>query len=128
MWNYNYGNRLQNKDKTMEYSISDKQGFTIIDLQGKIMGGPEATEINEKINQLIDEKKTKIIIDLASIEWMNSSGLGILIGAVTVLKNNNGTLSLINVSDRIINLLKITKLNTVFEIYDNFDKAVEALS
>ena len=45
----------------MEYSISDKQGFTVIELHGKIMGGPEATEINDKINQLIDEKKIKII-------------------------------------------------------------------
>ena len=59
---------------------------------------------------------------------MNSSGLGILIGAVHVLKSNDGVLCLINVSDRIKNLLKITKLNTVFEIQDSFEKAVEVLS
>ncbi len=107
----------------MDYLISEKQGLTVLELHGKIMGGPEATEINDKINQLIDESKIKIVIDLDSVEWMNSSGLGILIGAVTVLKNNDGNLCLINVSDRIKNLLKITKLNTVFDIYDNFDAA-----
>ena len=48
----------------MEYSISEKQGFTVLQLNGKIMGGPEATEINDEINQLIDKKKTTIIIDL----------------------------------------------------------------
>lgn len=111
----------------MEYSVSEKQGFTILELRGKIMGGPEATEINDKINHLIDEKKIKIIIDLASVDWMNSSGLGILIGAVHVLKSNNGALCLINVSDRIKNLLKITKLDTVFEIHDSFKEAVEVL-
>jgi len=58
---------------------------------------------------------------------MNSSGLGILIGAVTVLKNSNGCLCLINVSDRIKNLLKITKLDTVFNIYENFDEAASAI-
>jgi len=112
----------------MDYSISEKQGFTILHLNGKIMGGPEATEINDEINRLIDNKKTTIIIDLKNVDWMNSSGLGILIGAVHVLKSNNGILCLINVSDRIKNLLKITKLNTVFEIQDNFEKAVEVLS
>jgi len=100
----------------MNYSVAEKEGIVIIFLTGKIMGGPEATEIKDKVNQLLDEKKYKIIIDLKNVEWMNSSGLGILIDALTVLKNNKGALKLINVSDRIKNLLKITKLNTVFEI------------
>ena len=90
----------------MDYAITEKNGITILHLNGKIMGGPEATEINEKINQLIDSDNKKIIIDLVNVDWMNSSGLGILIGAVTVLKNSNGCLCLINVSDRIKNLLK----------------------
>ena len=111
----------------MDLSTSEKKGITILHLSGKIMGGPEATQINDKINQLIDGDHKKIIIDLVNVDWMNSSGLGILIGAVTVLKNNNGILCLINVSDRIKNLLKITKLNTVFEIYDNFDEAATAI-
>ena len=86
----------------MDLSISEKKGITILHLSGKIMGGPEATEINEKINQLIDSNHKNIIIDLVSVDWMNSSGLGILIGAVTVLKNNN-------------------------DIYDNFDEAAAAI-
>jgi len=112
----------------MEFTTTEKNGITILHLSGKIMGGPEATEINEKINQLIDSDNKKIVIDLVNVDWMNSSGLGILIGAVTVLKNSNGLLCLINVSDRIKNLLKITKLNTVFDIYDNFDEAAAAIS
>ncbi len=112
----------------MEFTTTEKNGITILHLSGKIMGGPEATEINEKINQLIDSDNKKIVIDLVNVDWMNSSGLGILIGAVTVLKNSNGLLCLINVSDRIKNLLKITKLNTVFDIYDNFDEAAASIS
>jgi len=112
----------------MEFTTTEKNGITVLHLSGKIMGGPEATEINEKINQLIDSDNKKIVIDLVNVDWMNSSGLGILIGAVTILKNSNGVLCLINVSDRIKNLLKITKLNTVFDIYDNFDEAEAAIS
>jgi anti-sigma B factor antagonist len=107
----------------MNYNIIDHDDMVIISLSGKIMGGPEATEINDKINQLIDEGKLKVIVDLKEVEWMNSSGLGILIDAVTVLKNNDGALRLVNVSDRIKNLLKITKLNTVFDLRDSVEEA-----
>jgi anti-sigma B factor antagonist len=111
----------------MNFTVSEKDGIVLLALSGKIMGGPEANEINDKINQLIDQNKLHIIIDLEQVEWMNSSGLGILITAVTILKDNNGALRLINVSDRINNLLKITKLTTVFDIAESYDQAIKSL-
>jgi anti-sigma B factor antagonist len=111
----------------MNYELSEKGTIVILSLFGKIMGGPEATEINDRINQFIDEKKLKIVIDLQEVEWMNSSGLGILIGAVTLLKNNKGDLRLINVSERIRNLLKITKLETVLERCGSLEEAADAM-
>jgi len=110
----------------MVNQVSEKNGIVIISLSGKIMGGPEAGQINEQINSFIDKEKTKIIIDLEHVEWMNSSGLGILIGVITTLKNNGGKLVVTNVSERILNLLKITKLVTVFEIEQDLDSAVAA--
>jgi len=110
----------------MNYSISEQDNLVIISLNGKIMGGPEATEINEKFNQLIDEKKLKIVIDLDKVEWMNSSGLGILIGAVSLFRNNKGQLRIINVSDRIQNLLKITKLAGIFEMSNSLEEAISS--
>jgi anti-sigma B factor antagonist len=111
----------------MSYTLSEQNDITIISLSGKIMGGPEAIEINDKFNQLIDDKKLKIIIDLQEVEWMNSSGLGILIQAATLLKNNNGRLRLLNVSDRIQNLLKITKLSSIFETSTTLEQARASL-
>ncbi len=111
----------------MSYSSSEKNGITIITLSGKIMGGPEATEINDRIHELIDTGSKKIIIDLNAVDWMNSSGLGILIAAITTLKNNGGALSLTNVSERIMNLLKITKLLSVFAIYPDIDSALSEM-
>jgi anti-sigma B factor antagonist len=110
----------------MNYSVSEQDDITIISLAGKIMGGPEATEINEKFNQLIDEKKLKVVINLSEVEWMNSSGLGILIGAVSLYKNNDGQLRIINVSDRIQNLLKITKLAGIFETSNSLEEAISS--
>jgi anti-sigma B factor antagonist len=110
----------------MNYSVSEQDDIIIISLTGKIMGGPEATEINEKFNQLIDDTKLKVVIDLNEVEWMNSSGLGILIGAVSLFKNNNGQLRIINVSERIQNLLKITKLAGIFETSNSLEEAISS--
>ncbi len=111
----------------MGISVSEEQGVTIISLSGKIMGGPEAGQVNEAIHNLLDEDKKKLIIDLRNVEWMNSSGLGILIGVITTLKNNGGKLALTHVSERIKNLLKITKLADVFPHYPDTESALNAL-
>ena len=108
----------------MNNQVTERDDVVIISLSGKIMGGPEAGEINELINNLLDKDKKKVIIDLDKVGWMNSSGLGILIGAVTTLKNNGGKLIIVNVSERIENLLKITKLSNVFEVEQNIDTAI----
>jgi anti-sigma B factor antagonist len=107
----------------MAMNVSEQNDRTVLALAGKIMGGPEAVEINEQINNLIDQGKRRIIIDLKEVEWMNSSGLGILIGAITTLRNNDGNLALIHVSERIENLFKITKLHNLFAIYPDLESA-----
>ncbi|HHM02262.1 MAG TPA: anti-sigma factor antagonist [Caldithrix abyssi] len=109
----------------MTIDVKEQDGVVIIALSGKIMGGPEAGQLNDQINRLIDEHKTRIVIDLGGVEWMNSSGLGILIGTVTTLKNNDGQLVLTHVSERIYNLLKITKLLSVFTLAENLDDALQ---
>lgn len=96
----------------------------VLELSGKIMGGPDASLLNDKLHELIEKGKTKIIADLGNVNWMNSSGLGILIGGLTTMRNNGGDLKLANVTDRIQSLLMITKLLTVFDAHDTLDKAV----
>lgn len=102
----------------------EQDGVVVLELSGKIMGGPDATLLNEKLHELIDNGKSKVVADLAKVNWMNSSGLGILIGGLTTMRNNKGDLRLANVTDRIQSLLMITKLITVFETFDSVDKAV----
>lgn len=104
-----------------EQEIGD---VVVLELSGKIMGGPDASLLNDKLHELIDKNQTKVIADLNKVNWMNSSGLGILIGGLTTMRNNGGDLKLANVTDRIQSLLMITKLLTVFETHDSIDKAV----
>ena len=98
----------------------------VLDLQGGLMGGPEAVSLNEAINRFLDEKSLKLILDLNSVERVNSSGLGILIKALTTFKTNGGELKVANVSPSLMKLLVITKINTILEIFDSVDAAVKS--
>lgn len=112
----------------MKISERVVNGVVVLELSGKIMGGPDATLLNDKLHELIESGKTKVIADLEKVNWMNSSGLGILIGGLTTMRNNGGDLKLANITDRIQSLLMITKLLTVFETFDTVDKAVASFS
>lgn len=96
--------------------------------KGKIMGGPDATLLHDQLHEFIDQNKKKVVIDLAKVDWMNSTGLGILISGLTTLRNNGGELRLANVTGKIQSLLTITKLITVFESYDSVEDAVASFN
>ena len=99
------------------------QDLVVLEPKGKIMGGPDASLLHDQLHEYIQQGKKKVIIDLSKVDWMNSTGLGILISALTTLKKNQGELKLANVTDKIQSLLTITKLVTVFETYDSVDQA-----
>jgi len=108
----------------MKLSTRETDGVVVLEPKGNIMGGPDATLLHEQLHELIKKDKKKIVIDLSKVEWMNSTGLGILISGLTTLRNNGGELKLANVTDKIQSLLAITKLVTVFETFDSVDEAV----
>lgn len=98
----------------------------ILTPRGKLMGGPETVSIHDKIKEYINNNIKKVVIDLGKVKWMNSSGLGALMGALTSLRNADGDLRLANVTDKVQSLLMITKLITIFETYNNVDEAVNS--
>jgi len=111
----------------MKIKTTEKYGAVIIELKGNVMGGDDTKEFNDLLHKLIDEKKIRAIIDLSAVKFMNSSGLGMLIGGLTTMKKADGFYKLANVSDKIESLLIITKLITIFEHYDSVDQAIESL-
>ena len=110
----------------MNLSDFEQDGVAILQPKGKIMGGPDATILHEKLHECLEKGMKKVIIDLAKVDWMNSTGLGILISGLTTLRNNGGELKLTNVTEKIQSLLTITKLVTVFDAYDSNDEAIQA--
>lgn len=110
----------------MKITQSEAYNAVIIELKGNVMGGPEAAELNTTLHKLLEEEKKNVIVDLASVKFMNSSGLGMLIGGLTTMKNGGGDLKLANATEKIQSLLIITKLITIFEHFESVDAAVES--
>ena len=108
----------------MELKQIDKDNVTVLQLEGKLMGGPDATQLHESLHKLIDANNKNVVIDLKGVDWINSSGLGILISGLTTVRNSGGNLCLANPSEKIKNILTITKLSSVFTSYDNLDEAI----
>lgn len=110
----------------MSFNTSERYGSVVIEFKGNVMGGPDAVSLNEKLHELIDAEKTNIVVDLGKVKFMNSSGLGMLIGGLTTMRKSGGDLRLANSTDKIQSLLIVTKLITVFKNYDSVEKAVES--
>jgi anti-sigma B factor antagonist len=108
----------------MELNQKDVGSVVVVELVGKVMGGPDATVLNDALHELVQRGRKKVVVDLGQVTSMNSTGLGILISGLTTMRNTGGDLKLANVTERIQNLLMITKLRTVFEAHETVDKAV----
>jgi anti-sigma B factor antagonist len=102
-------------------------GVVVLDVSGKIMGGEETTMFHGKLHELISGGKKNVVLDLKKVEWMNSVGLGMLISALTTVKNAGGRLVLANITN-IESILAMTRLITVFEHFDSRKAAVESFS
>ncbi len=110
----------------MKIKTSERYGAVVIELKGNVMGGDDTKTFNEQLHKLLDEGKKNVVIDLADVKFMNSSGLGMLIGGLTTVKKADGQLKLARVTDKIESLLIITKLITIFESFDSVEEAVKS--
>lgn len=114
----------------MKYKLREREreGVVIIDLSGKLMGGSDAEIFKNCIYELLEEGKKKIIVNLARVTWINSAGVGILITGYTTMRKKGGDMKLLNVSEKIKSILYVTKLNLIFDCYENEEKALESYS
>ncbi len=108
----------------MELKVIEKNDAAIIEITGKLIGGPFMQEMSEILHKLLDEAKKTVIVDMSGVSMMTSSGMGVLVSGYTTMKNGDGILKLANVSDKVAGLLAITNLDKVFEYYPSVDEAL----
>lgn len=110
----------------MNYNVDERYNSVVIPLKGNVMGGPDGAKLHDTLHELKEAGKTNVVADLSKVKFMNSSGLGMLISAMTTMRNAGGDLRLANVADRIQSLLVITKLITVFKHFASVEEAAKS--
>jgi len=110
----------------MKYDIKEQFNCAIIEMKGNVMGGPDAEKFRNDLHKLVDQDKTNVIVHLGNVKFMNSSGLGVLIGGLTTIKKAGGKLVICEADKKIENLLMMTQLITVFQHYRTLDEAVKS--
>ena len=100
--------------------------IAILVISGKLMGGPESFLLKDKIGSLITDGIINVVIDLRLVKWMNSPGLGILIGCWKMLNQAGGNLKIANATDKVNNLLMMTHVIEFFGNYTSVDRAVSS--
>jgi len=98
----------------------------VLDLDGRITLGSTNQDLATALRRLVAEGERSVVLDLAKVTYVDSTGLGELVAGYSTLKRNGGRLALINVSDRVMDLMNITKLYTVFDIYPSETEAADS--
>jgi anti-sigma B factor antagonist len=109
----------------LEIAESVREDVVILTLKGRLTLG-ESNIVREQINQLAAAGKHNIVVDLGGVEYIDSTGLGILVICFTSLKKLGGALKLVNPNKRNVELLLLTKLHTVFEVFNEVQDAVNS--
>jgi len=100
-------------------------GVLIVDCHGRIVFGEESANLRDTVKKLINENKN-IVLNLSGVSYIDSGGLGTLVALYTSAQNNGGKIKLASLTPRVGDLLQVTKLVTIFEVYDNEEQAVQS--
>ncbi len=113
-----------------DINISERQAgdVTILDLSGKVTIGEGSVALRNAIRRLLGEGKNKILLNLGGVGYIDSSGIGELVSSFTAVNKEGGTLKLLNLTQKIQDLLAITKLLTVFDVYDAEGEALSSFN
>ena len=101
-------------------------GVEIIKLEGKITIGSGDTQLREVISNATNSGKTNVLLDLSGVTTIDSSGIGELVGSYTTVTNRGGKLKLLHLPAKLNELLHVTQLITVFEVYENEPEALKS--
>lgn len=101
-------------------------GITVVAMDGRIVLGEESNALRERIKGLLSNKKTKIVLDMGHVTYIDSAGLGTLVASYHSARQQGATMKLVNLGQKFREVLQVTKLLTVFEVHDNEAAAVSS--
>lgn len=110
----------------MALRMTDREvsGVTVLDLEGRIVLGEESNAFRERVKGLLANNHKKIVLNMSNVSYIDSAGLGTLVATFHSARSQGGTLKLCNLGAKFKEVLQVTKLMTVFDVYDNDTAAV----
>jgi anti-sigma B factor antagonist len=111
---------------SLHATYRDAGEVTVVDLSGRITLGEGSALLRKTVRGLLEEQRTKILLNLADVDYIDSSGIGELVSGYTAVKNRNGELKLLQLTKKVRDLLQITKLFTVFDVYSDEPTALRS--
>jgi anti-sigma B factor antagonist len=112
----------------MTTSIRQAGGITIVDISGRIILGEESAALRDLVRDLLSKEHRQILFNLAEVSYIDSAGLGSLVAAFISVRKQKGELKLLNLTNKVHNVLQITKLYTVFDIMNDEIEGVKSFS
>jgi anti-sigma B factor antagonist len=109
----------------LEIQADEREGVVVLALRGRLTVG-ESPALRERVNQFAASGQNRVVMDLSQVEYIDSTGLGNLVIYYTSLKKGGGALKLVNPNKRNIELLLLTKLHTIFEVFTDVQDAVNS--
>jgi anti-sigma B factor antagonist len=109
----------------MKLGVRVVEGVSIVDCRGRLLFGEEASALRDTVKNLLAETK-QIVINLGETTYIDSGGLGTLVGLYSSAQNSGGSVKLARLQQRVIDLLQVTKLLTVFDVYEREEDAVKS--
>jgi anti-sigma B factor antagonist len=113
---------------SMKVTSRQVDGVTILDLSGRITLGEGSVQLRDAIRDLLAKSSKLILLNLADVNYIDSSGIGELVAAYTTVRNQGGELKLLNLTKKVHDLLQITKLYTVFDVKDDEASAIASFT
>ena len=110
----------------MTITTREVSHVTIVDINGRITLGDETQRLRDTVRNLIAEGKKKIVLNLAQVDFIDSSGVGELVSSFTAVRNAGGELKLLSLTKKVSDVLQVTKLYTVFDIKEDEFTAVKS--
>ena len=111
---------------SLEIVTREREGIVILDLNGRITVGEEATRLRELLRTLVSQGKSNVVLNLKEVDYIDSTGLGALVMCHNSVGKAGGKIKLLNLNQRTIELLVMTKLSVVFETFDDEQEAVNS--
>lgn len=108
--------------------IREAGGVSVVDVSGRITLGEGAGTLRDTLRQMATSGHKKVLLNLADLTYLDSSGIGVLVSSFATINGAGGQLKLVNLTKRVKDLLLITKLYTVFEIFENEEAAIASFS